>query len=88
VVVNDLDLESLGVSPSKTDAPLIVDPNAVLPFAVSRERLQPIAWNGRQIGQRRRRMDMIELSFRNASDLLELSAKLSTEDALGLFVAE
>jgi hypothetical protein len=40
VVVHDLDLEGVAVSPDKADAPLVVDANAVLPRPVVLQRLQ------------------------------------------------
>jgi hypothetical protein len=39
------------VSPDKAHAVLIVDPDAVLSPAVARQRLEPVAGEGRQVTQ-------------------------------------
>ena len=44
MVVNDLHLLRTAVLPNEYDAPLVVDSNAVVPFQVSRQRLESIAW--------------------------------------------
>jgi len=43
VIVADLDLVNITVAPDKADAPLVVDADAVLAFALAREALEPIA---------------------------------------------
>jgi hypothetical protein len=43
VVVDDLDILSIPLSPPKTDPPLIVDADAVLPRTIARQLLQAIA---------------------------------------------
>jgi len=48
VIVDDLDVTRLSLFPGETDPPLVVDANAVLPDAVSLERLKPIArWHSK-----------------------------------------
>ena len=42
MVINDLGIECIAGSPAETDAPLIVDPNAVLPGPRSFESLQTV----------------------------------------------
>jgi hypothetical protein len=44
VVIGDLDLEGVATGPSKADSPLIVDPDAVLPFSVALQPLQSVPW--------------------------------------------
>ena len=41
VVVDDLDVLGPGVGPDETDAPLLVDPDAVLPGAARLEAVRP-----------------------------------------------
>jgi hypothetical protein len=43
MIVHDLDAVGVSVAPFEADAPLIVDPDAVLSFAVSQEVLAPIS---------------------------------------------
>jgi hypothetical protein len=42
VVVNNFDIMSVSGFPNKTDAPLIVNTDAVLPFPIARQRMEPI----------------------------------------------
>jgi len=42
VIVHDLDIERIAMVPAKADAPLIVDPNAVLTGAIPDEFLQAV----------------------------------------------
>jgi hypothetical protein len=43
VIVNDLDVVGISVPPTKADAPLIVDANAMLAVSVAVSPLQPVA---------------------------------------------
>jgi hypothetical protein len=43
MVIDDLDHLGAAFPPDKADAPLIVDPDAVLPSAIAFERLKPVA---------------------------------------------
>jgi hypothetical protein len=43
MVVNDLDIIGLALSPDEADAPSIIDPDAVLTFSISRKPPQPVA---------------------------------------------
>jgi len=46
VVVHDFNIMSISATPSKTDSPLVVDTDAVLPASVPRQFLQPVCrWN-------------------------------------------
>ncbi len=44
VIIHDLHVIRIAIPPIETDSKLIVDPNAVFPFAVSLQLLQTIAW--------------------------------------------
>jgi len=44
VVVDNLDFIGGGITPLKADAPLVVDADAVVSIAVSRQRLQVMRW--------------------------------------------
>jgi len=52
VVVGNLDIDSIPLIPAKADAVLIVDPDAVLPFAASFERFQPVSGKQGQVAER------------------------------------
>jgi hypothetical protein len=42
MVVDDLDIVGVAITPAEADAPLVVNSDAVLPFALPGELLQPI----------------------------------------------
>jgi hypothetical protein len=79
VVVHNLNFKSIGIDPPEADSPLVVDPNAVLPFAITRKRLQPIAWNGFKICEGFRRMNMVRLPLPYLGNTLKLPAELAAE---------
>lgn len=54
MIINYLNRIRAAIRPHKTDAPLIVDTNAVLPFSVIFQCLKPISWRNSQIIQRLR----------------------------------
>jgi hypothetical protein len=67
-------LKAAAVRPAKADAPLVLDPNAVLSRAAACECLQAFAWNRAQVQQGRCRVNLVELPFRQRSNTLELPA--------------
>jgi len=44
VIVDNLDVVGVAVSPAETDAPLVVNPDAVLTRTIPAQLLEPIAW--------------------------------------------
>jgi hypothetical protein len=53
VIVDDFHFVTIAIAPNKTDPPLIVDPNRVLPFTVSMQCFQLISGRRRQNAQLR-----------------------------------
>jgi hypothetical protein len=51
MIVNDFNIVGTIRRPDKTDAPLIIDPDRVLPGAVSPEQFEPVAGRTAQIVQ-------------------------------------
>jgi hypothetical protein len=43
VIVNHLDIVGVAVAPGETDAPLVIDADAVLPCPVATQSFQPVA---------------------------------------------
>jgi hypothetical protein len=43
VIIHNLHVVGIAVAPLKTDAPLVIDADAVLPFSIALQRLQVIA---------------------------------------------
>lgn len=54
MVIHDLNVVRVAVSPPETDPPLVVDPNAVLTFPVSCQFFQPIpGWDSQVLDRLR-----------------------------------
>lgn len=53
VVIHDFDMVGVPFAPGKADPPAVVDPDTVLAGAAALQSLQPVAADGRQIGQTR-----------------------------------
>ena len=74
MVVNDLDSIGAGCRPYKTDSPLVIDANAVLPNTIMPQRLKPIGWRNPKIIQRLRLIQHEQFSQCN---LLNISWQLA-----------
>jgi hypothetical protein len=64
--------------PNKTDAPLIVDPDRMLPLAIGSQSFEAIARRHAQIGQRSRLIQKTQLS---QSDILDVRRQFSAPTA-------
>ena len=60
----------IATDPAKADAPLIVDPNAVLAFAIAFERFEAICRRRAQIVERSGVVEHTQLSSGNELDIL------------------
>jgi hypothetical protein len=65
MVVDDADISRSSFKPVKTDAPLIIDANAVLPCAVAFQQLKPVAWRNAKVIHDNRLIKQAQLSQRN-----------------------
>ena len=74
MVVNDLDLMRIAVLPSKADAPLIVDPNTVLPSTLSAKLLESVSGRDAQILEDLGGIDDHQLAQHGALELARISA--------------
>jgi len=46
MIINDLDIIGVAASPDETNAPLIIDSDAMLTLAIAFQRLKPVTrWN-------------------------------------------
>jgi hypothetical protein len=75
--------------PFKADTPLVVNPNAMLAFPLSQQRLQPIRWGYLQVSQRLTVMN--HTKFPESCPLnvaRHLTGKLPLEYLLGLIAFE
>src|SRR5687767_4956728 len=88
VVIDDLDQFDAAVAPHETDAPLIVDPNAVLALPIALESFEAVAGRCCQFGEPGYRIEHVELAMRHLLDRLEGVHGLATEQRRGPPVSE
>lgn len=51
MIIDDFNVVSIAIPPRETDAPLVVDPNAMLTDSIAGEKFQAISWGYAQIGK-------------------------------------
>jgi hypothetical protein len=88
MIVNNLHPIAVPIAPDKTNAPLIVDANGMLPLAISFMRLQLIPRRRSEYPQFGGSMQLEQFSQRDALDRAEASAVLIMKKLLGLFRGE
>jgi len=88
VIIDDLHVVSVTLSPLETDAPLIVDSDAVLTPTVTLKFLQAIAGSDPQILQRLRVVQHYELATGGVLDALEAWTALTVEERFRVFAPE
>jgi hypothetical protein len=87
VIIDDLYVMSIARTPSETNAPLVVDPDAVLTGPVTFQRFQPVAGRNAQKIESRRGVDLQQLSKCNSLHVgRKASAMLAPKELLRLFV--
>jgi hypothetical protein len=85
VIVDNLNVISIAGAPSETDAPLVVDPDAVLAGSIAFQRFEPIARRDAQEIQSRRSIDLQQFSMRNSLHVgRKASAMLAQEEPFRL----
>lgn len=89
MIVNDLHLLWSSIRPHETDAPLVIDPDAVLTGAISFQRFEPISWRHPEIIQRLGGSHLTQLTQRHHVDpRIERRRALTTPQTLGFFAPE
>jgi hypothetical protein len=88
VIIDDLYLVSVALSPLETDAPLIVDSDAVLTLTVTVQFLQAIAGRDAQVLQRLRVVQHYELATGGVLDALKAWKALAVEERFRVFAPE
>jgi hypothetical protein len=84
MVVNDLNLEGVTLSPLEADTPPIVHTNAVLALALSLQWLQPVPWEHRKRSEVWCRVKHVELAKGCALDGLKPAYRIPAEQALSI----
>lgn len=70
MIVHDFYVISITINPFKTDPPLIVDPDAVLPCPVAAELLQSVGWWNAEVAQRDGIVEHAQLAVADLLDVL------------------
>lgn len=73
MIVHNFNVSGALIGPPKADAVLVIDPDAVLPLAITAQRLKSIAGRAAEIDQLRSVVQHIELAFRHVLESLPLS---------------
>jgi len=79
MIIDDLDVTRAAVGPDEADAPLVVDPNAVLTRSSAPQRFQPVPRRGRQIAQN---LGVVQLPQLALSGTLNVRAYPAREAAM------
>jgi len=88
MIIHDLDVVSVALSPHETDPPLIVDSNAMLTLTVAVKLLQAVAGRDAQVLQRLCVVQHGHLATRGALDILKTRAAPAVEERFRVFAAE
>lgn len=89
MVIADLDVVRITVHEPKTNSPLIVHRNGVLPFAVVLQRVKMIARWHFQVAQGRRQVDVLEFACGSPGYIGWETGRLSRQEQVsGAFVRE
>jgi hypothetical protein len=87
MIVDDFNV-LCAVTPSEADAPLIVDADTVLSFAVTFECFQPVAGRNAEIVEARRRRQHLEFPPSRALDAFEAFDRLIVGKSLSVLASE
>ena len=89
MVIDDLNTLRMAISPEKADSPLIINAKAILPLAITLQRLKPIRRRQPEILQPDSRINHIEL---HEGPLLNLAREsfheFALKDSLGIGITE
>jgi len=88
VVVDDLDIECIASIPTKTEAPLIVHPDAVLPFATALQGFEPVARRHPQIIQPSCLVQVQQFPSCGSFERAEPTNRFIIEESLCVFALE
>ena len=83
MIIDDFHFVTIAVAPNKTDSPLIVDANRVLPFTIASQCFQLISRRRRQDAQLRGCVKLEQLAYCNPLDGAKTLAVLVMKKFLG-----
>lgn len=79
MIVNDLHFVSVAFAPVKAEPPSVVDADAGLPFAITVQAFQAIAWRRSQVAQFRGAVELSQLPPSDSLDDVEAFAALAVK---------
>lgn len=86
MVINDLDLKGITAFPYEADAPLLIDPDAVLPLSVGMQSLKAVGrWNAQGFKDTHRIENLKFNPGRSLNCLRQLGGKTPMEKLFGFF---
>jgi hypothetical protein len=89
MVVNNFDLLRISIAPNETDAPSVVDADAVLACPVAAQGFQAIAWRSSEIAQFDSLVQLPQLALANPLHILWQAPREPTmEQRLGVAIGE
>jgi hypothetical protein len=88
VIIDNLDIRHVASVPDETDAPLIINPYAVLTSSVSVQSFQTISGRCRQISDLRGAIQLPELALGDALDSMESLAVQPSKKTGGFLAAK
>ncbi len=89
MVIDNLDVVSIATFPAKTDPPLVVDANAMLPYSITCQLLEAVARRHAEVIERGSRVDLGKLAQRDSLNRMrQLADRLPVEEALRVLVPE
>jgi hypothetical protein len=83
MIIDDFHFVAVAITPNKTDSPLIIDQNRVLPFTIASQHLQLVPGRGRQNVQLRDRVKLEQFPNGNSLDRAKTLAVLVMKKLLG-----
>jgi hypothetical protein len=87
VIVHNLNIVGVAI-PSEADAPLVIDPNAVLPGAIPAKGFKTIAWRDTKVVQPGRRIEQLQLAPRDTLERPEAPHRKIAKEALRVPIAK
>ena len=83
MIVDDLDIEGVTVTPDETEPPLPVDADAVLSRTIATQGLQTIPWRAAKKVECRRRMQLGKLALGDRLESTERPRRLAGKELGG-----
>lgn len=88
MIIHDFDFAGMTFAPNKTNAPLVVDANAVLAFAIASKSFQAVARQRVQRSQIRSGVQHVQFAKRLPFDSAKPANRLAAEETLRIQATE